>query len=214
MKRTLLVLSILLAIWATMGCTLFRAAGGSSPEEQRKSDISTEQLRDRAEALESDKAVCLTQLTDQKVDFLRTQKELSDQKEKIALTDQRVSALSKTVSDLTTKLSPPQEAGPKAFPPLKETSLKRQALKIKVLAGDGRMASASGMSKKLRSIGYPVAKIDRAPRSDFKVHTVYYGPSRQQAAMSLVKKLGRGAVARPLNWRSAFDIIVVTGYRA
>jgi uncharacterized protein (DUF3084 family) len=213
-KRTLLVFSILLFIWATAGCTLFRAAGGGSAEEQRKSKITKDELWDRAKALENEKAACQTRLADQQAQFQQTQKELSDQKEKIARTDQQVSALGKTVGDLSAKLTRPQETGAKAFPTPKETGLKRQALKIKVLAGDGKMASASGMSKKLRSIGYRVAKIDRAPRSDFKVHTVYYGPSRQQAALSLVKKLGRGTVARPLDWQSAFDLIVVTGHRA
>jgi hypothetical protein len=214
LKRTLTVLSILFIIWATQGCTLFHATGNGSPEELRKSKISKDELWDQAKALEKEKAACQNQLGDQQAEILRTQKELSDQKEKIARTDQQVSALSKTVGDLSAKWTRPQEAGLRASPSPRETALKRQALKIKVLAGDGKMASASGIAKKLRSIGYQVTKIDRAPRSDFKVPTVYYGPSRQQAAMSLVKKLGRGAVARPLNWPSVFDIIVVTGHRA
>jgi len=204
LKRTLNVLFVCLIVWAVTGCTLFRPASGGTAEEQRKAKITKDELWDRAKALENENAACQTRLADQQAEFLGTRKELSDQKEQLA-------ALGKTVGELSAKLT---QAGPKAFAPLPETGLKRRDLKIKVLAGDGKMASASGMSKKLRRIGYRVAKVDRAPRSDFKVHTVYYGPSRQQAAMSLVKKLGRSAVARPLNWQSAFDIIVVTGNRA
>jgi len=193
---------------ATSGCAALRATGNVSPEDQEKSKYSKDELWDRAKALQNERAACLNQLGDRESELRKVQKELSDQQAHFARTDQQLSHLNRTLGDLNTNLTRLQETGP-----LASSDLKPQALKIKVLAGDGKMASADRMSKKLRSIGYRVAKIDRAPRSDFKVHTVYYGPRRQPAAMGLVKKLGKGATVKPLNWPSAFDIIVVTGRR-
>ncbi len=82
---------------------------------------------------------------------------------------------------------------------------------IKVLAGDGNIASARGLSKQLGKMGYRVKLIDRAPRSDFDVITVYYGTDHRTAAETMAKRLGGGATARPRTWSSSFDIIVVTG---
>jgi hypothetical protein len=84
---------------------------------------------------------------------------------------------------------------------------------IKVLAGDGNIASARGLSKQLGKMGYRVKSTDRAPRSDFEVTTVYYGPDHRTTAETMAKRLGGGAIARPLTWSSSFDIIVVTGRR-
>ena len=87
----------------------------------------------------------------------------------------------------------------------------QKTLKIKVLAGDGNIASARSLSKRLGKMGYRVKAIDQAPRSDFDATVVYYGNEHRAAAETMAKKLGGGAVTRPLTWSSAFDIIVVTG---
>ena len=60
-------------------------------------------------------------------------------------------------------------------------------------------------------MGYRVKLTDRAPRSDFEVTTVYYGTDYRASAETMAKRLGGGAVAKPLTWSSSFDIIVVTG---
>lgn len=206
-NRTGTYLCILLIVLATSGCAALRATGNASSEDQEKSKYSKDELWDRAKALDAEKAACLNQLGDRETELRKVQKELADQQAHFARTDQQLSQLNRTVGDLNANLTRLQETG--TLP----SDMKRQSLKIKVLAGDGKMASATRMSKKLRSIGYRVVKIDRAPRSNFKVHTVYYGPSRQPAAVSLVKRLGKGATVKPLDWPSAFDIIVVTGRR-
>jgi septal ring factor EnvC (AmiA/AmiB activator) len=213
LNRTVTVLCILLLISATMGCTLFYAIDNSSPDEIRKFRSSKDELWDQAKALENEKAACEKQLADQQAELLQTHKDLSAQKDRMARADQQVSALHKTIGDLSAQLTQRREVETKPSPPPKETGLKRQPLTIKVLAGDGQKDSAAAMAKKLRGMGYRVARIDQAPRSDFKVHTVYCKPGRQKAAADLARKLGRGAVVRPLSWPSAFDIIVVTGQR-
>jgi hypothetical protein len=83
--------------------------------------------------------------------------------------------------------------------------------KIKVLAGDGNIASARGLSKQLGKMGYRVKLTDLAPRSDFEVTMIYYGSDHRTAAETMAKRLGGGAIAKPLTWSSSFDIIVVTG---
>lgn len=92
-----------------------------------------------------------------------------------------------------------------------EPKARRKAAAIKVLAGDGNIASARGLAKQMGKMGYRVKLVDQAPRSDFEVTTVYYGTDHRAAAETLAKRLGGGAAARPLTWSSSFDIIVVTG---
>ena len=87
----------------------------------------------------------------------------------------------------------------------------QKTLKIKVLSGDGNIASAKGLSKKLGKMGYQVKLIDKAPRSDFDTTIVYYGKDHRAAAETMAKRLGSGTATRPLTWSSDFDIIVVTG---
>jgi len=95
-------------------------------------------------------------------------------------------------------------------PAAKEAREARTAT-IKVLAGDGKIASARTLAKQLGRMGYRVNLTDLAPRSDFEVITVYYGTDHRAAAETMAKRLGGGAAARPLTWSSSFDIIVVTG---
>ena len=58
-------------------------------------------------------------------------------------------------------------------------------------------------------MGYRVAKVDKAGRSDFKLTTVYYAPDMKSAAMDIAGRLN--AEARPLTWKSEFNIIIVSG---
>jgi hypothetical protein len=87
----------------------------------------------------------------------------------------------------------------------------QKALKIKVLAGDGDIASARGLSQRLGKMGYRVKLIDKAPRSDFDTTIVFYGKDHRAAGEAMAKQLGSGTATRPLTWSSDFDIIVVTG---
>lgn len=105
----------------------------------------------------------------------------------------------------------PKKDAPKE--PAETKARESKAANIKVLAGDGNIASARGLSKQLGKMGYRVKLIDRAPRSDFEVTTVYYGTDHRAAAETMTKRLGGGAITKPLTWSSSFDIIVVTGRR-
>ncbi|MHB8771833.1 MAG: LytR C-terminal domain-containing protein [Syntrophales bacterium] len=86
-----------------------------------------------------------------------------------------------------------------------------QSLKVKILAGDGNIASAKALSAKLGKMGYRVKSVDKAPRSDFDATVVFYGSEHRAAGEAMAKRLGGGTAARPLTWSSSFDIIVVSG---
>jgi len=91
---------------------------------------------------------------------------------------------------------------------LSQASAKSKA-RIKVLSGDGQMSSAKQISASLSSMGYRVAKVDKAGRTDFKRTTVYYAPDVKSDAMDIAGRLN--AEARALTWKSEFNIIIVSG---
>ena len=84
-------------------------------------------------------------------------------------------------------------------------------LKIKVLSGDGNLASAHEMAKKLRSMGYKIKAVDSAPQPSFSRDTLYFTSNSLQQAKRLLSRLGDNAVLKPLTWPSVFDLIIVTG---
>jgi hypothetical protein len=85
------------------------------------------------------------------------------------------------------------------------------SLKIKVLSGDGNLASAHEMAKKLRGMGYKIKAVDLAPQPSFSRDTLYFTSNSHQQAKHLLSRLGDNAVLKPLTWPSVFDLIIVTG---
>jgi len=84
-------------------------------------------------------------------------------------------------------------------------------LKIKVLSGDGNLASAQEMAKRLGGMGYEIKAIDLAPQSSFLRDTVYFTSRSRLQAKRLLSHLGSDAILKPLTWPSVFDLIIVTG---
>ncbi|MFH1080881.1 MAG: LytR C-terminal domain-containing protein [Pseudomonadota bacterium] len=94
---------------------------------------------------------------------------------------------------------------------LEEKLAKLRVVRIKVLTGDGSLASATQVAEIVKAMGYKVEKVDMAPAARFSRHTVFYAPDSRKDAENIVKRLGHNAVARPLSWPSVFNIIVVAG---
>jgi len=84
---------------------------------------------------------------------------------------------------------------------------------IKVLSGDGLLASAKRMNATLESMGYNVKRIDLAPSTRFPKPVVFYAKGFKESATSLANKVGQGMRVKPLTWHSIFDMIVVTANR-
>jgi hypothetical protein len=119
-----------------------------------------------------------------------------------------------TVSEnllLKKKLSQLQDRKERAAREQEESQADDGSLKIKVLSGDGNLASAQEMAKKLRSMGCSIKVIDLAPQSSFSRNTLYFTSRSQRQAKRLLSCLGSNAVLKPLTWPSVFDLIIVTG---
>ncbi len=83
-------------------------------------------------------------------------------------------------------------------------------IKIKVLSGDGNIRSARRMAEQLETLGYPVASIDLAPKSNFAQHTLYFSANFFGEAEALATLLNDNDIRlKPLTWPTAFDIILV-----
>lgn len=94
---------------------------------------------------------------------------------------------------------------------VEEQMAKLRTVRIKVLTGDGKLASATKMAESVTAMGYKVEKMDKAPTANFSQHTVFYAPDFRKDAENIAKRLGGSAVAKPLSWPSIFNIIVVAG---
>ena len=82
-------------------------------------------------------------------------------------------------------------------------------IKIKVLSGNGKLATARQFSKKLIDMGYRVEDIGNASRADYKANTIYFASNFKKEAQSLAARLGDKTVVKPLTWSSVYHIIVV-----
>ncbi len=84
-------------------------------------------------------------------------------------------------------------------------------LKVKVLSGDGKPASAREMSRRLTKMGYKISSIDKAPQSSFRGNTVFFAKGYEEAARHMADRLPDKAVCKPLTWPSVYHLIVVAG---
>ena len=115
--------------------------------------------------------------------------------------------------DLLVKRKQSQFQGRKEFATREQEESRADvgSLKIKVLSGDGNLASAREMAKRLGGMGYKIKAIDLAPQSSFLRDTVYFTSKSRQQAIRLLSHLGSNAILKPLTWPSVFDLIIVTG---
>ena len=90
-------------------------------------------------------------------------------------------------------------------------ALDNTTIKIKILSGDGNLESAQKSADHLKNLGYNVARIDHASRSDFTSSVIYFAKTHKAVAQNLASELNvLEKNIRPLTWRSAFDIIIVS----
>ncbi|MFH1075722.1 MAG: hypothetical protein V1753_02610 [Pseudomonadota bacterium] len=112
-----------------------------------------------------------------------------------------------------TPLPAQQPVMPAITPPLVSDNTSKPPLpKIKVLSGDGKLASANKLAAQIKNIGFKVESIDMAPRSNFGKVTLYYNKDVfKKTAQEMGGKIGRPFSVKKLSWASQFDIIIVTG---
>lgn len=85
-----------------------------------------------------------------------------------------------------------------AKPPPSMPTLPRSETSVMVLNGNGRAGAASAAGARVQGLGYLIASVGNAPRSDYGRTIVMYRPGSRGEAQRLAKDLG-GAVVAPLD---------------
>lgn len=86
--------------------------------------------------------------------------------------------------------------------PVKET-------KIKIVSGDGMPLSAKRLSRILQDKGYDIDRIDVAPYTFDKI-VVFYAKGFELTAQKLANEVNADGGIKPINWKSVYDIIIVS----
>jgi vacuolar-type H+-ATPase subunit I/STV1 len=135
---------------------------------------------------------------------------LQKKSEEIAKQDAKQAEMVNEMDRMKAQLSKSREVAIVEGPAAKnQAGLK--SIRLKVLSGDGKIDSARRMAKRITSMGYLVENVGMADNSDYPTSTVYFAPKYNKEAKALAKKLGKETITKPLSWKSAFNIIVVTG---
>ena len=117
---------MLLLLLTMAGCTGGRVFDAGSPEEQRKSAASKDDLWNQTVALEKENAAYQKQLAAQQAELDRLNKELTDQQMEIDQASKQATELTGAVDDLTAKVKQLQDARLREHP-LKEANLAQPA---------------------------------------------------------------------------------------
>lgn len=238
--RKMTYTAVLFILLTTTGCSLFHFVDNSSPEDIQKFETSKDDLWNQKKALEQENAANQKQLANQQAHIVLMNRSMSEQQSKIAQANRQIDESNKIIEDLNVQIKQLGEEREKTVKTVdlveptkvKETPAKTirgpkkkvrkqqaeavaasetKGIKIKVLTGDGNLASARRMAKRLVKMGYRVKLIGRAQRSDFALNTVYYAADHAATAEEIVTKLGGSTITMPLTWQSIFDLIIVTG---
>ena len=198
------------------GCASFKCLGGSCDKEIQELTISQENLKKEASRLDAENK--------------EQEKTIAEDKEELEKLRNEKEALTVHIQDLQADLQkmrkereqrgdefkgdslPEKQAAEEAlgeFPSEQKEALR--SVKVKVLAGDGRLSSARRMAKEIEALGFKVEKIDLAPRTTFSDNTVYYTPDTKNHAKKIAYSLGEDTQLKPMTWSSVYDIIAVSG---
>lgn len=237
--KTALMAAIICGI-ALSGCAMFQTLDGSSEEERRAfllKSYGMEPERKQAAANEEPPAE-LAGMTpaERKLEEARrrleeTKKKLEEQEkeqQRQREEEEAKQAEAARQAELSQQQQPSQsEQAPVSIAATAPTAIasagatemqtepapeaKPAELKVKALSGDGNIASAKALAKKLKALGYNVTHIDKAPRKNFRRVTVYYREGLETEAIKIAGKLGPDVMIKPLTWQSVFDIIAVSG---
>lgn len=119
--------------------------------------------------------------------------------------------LSSENQEITARLARLEQKKGKGASPAKSAMDATKGIKIKVLSGNGDIGSAKQMARRLEEMGYQVAQVDFATRSNFVQDTVFFSKAAEEEAQRLVSSLGGNTAVREMTWSSSYGIIVVTG---
>jgi phenylalanyl-tRNA synthetase alpha subunit len=196
--RALCVFTLVFCL-ATLGCTALDMPGKNTTEELQRSKASIAQLNEQVAAVNKELTLLKSEVQKMK------EAEAATKDSSVAGETGKKEEVKEV--DISKRDEMSKSADQKQAVEGKETSLKN--LKVKVLSGNGKLPTARQMSKILIKMGYRVADIGTASRTDYTVNTIYFAPDYKTEAQRLAARLGGKTIAKPLTWSSVFHIIVV-----
>ncbi len=212
-KKGLCVFAILI-VFLFSGCASLKCLDGSCERQIKEltvtnDDLKKETARLDAENKEKEKTILadrdeIARLKGEKATLSALVKDLDGEVQKVKKEREEKAAAIKNETIAEKQKAEGAAVGAKE-------SAAPAALKIKVLAGDGKLASARKMAREIEKSGLKVEIVDLAPRANFAAHTVYYTSDAEKEAKDIAKIIGENAVLKRMTWSSAFQIIVVTG---
>ena len=210
LRRSLCLIALLVFVTALAGCLVMQDTYVKKQDEantlaknvaeldQKNKEIAAQNERLQAENIELKKQDAV------KDDLLQKKTE------EIAKQDAKQAEMVNEMDRMKAQLAISREVTIEESPAAKkQAGLK--SLRIKVLSGDGKIDSARQMAKRISSMGYEVGGVEMADNSDYPVIIVYFAPKYKKEAKTLAAKLGKGTAVKPLYWKSAFNLVVVTG---
>jgi len=218
MKGKDLWIIALMMIFLLSGCASLKCLDGSCERQIKELEVTSGDMRKelaKLDAANKEKEQILN-VKQEEIGKLQNEKaalntQVKDLQDEIARMkkDREMQAAAVKSETLTEKQASQKAEGAAGVPGDKEGLSK--PLKIKVLAGDGKMSSGRIIARKIEKAGLKVDMVDIAPRSNFTTAIVYYAPEVEKEAKEIAGYLGKNAEMKPLTWSSAFNIIVVTG---
>jgi len=205
------------------GCALFEYLDGSPPDTIKRIRMSKDEVWNRMEALEADKAALKADKAalkaekvalKQEIDRARAQNRSISDSYRRQVQDLQVSneTLKQSIDRLERdKRQQVSRKGMTSVAPRAKSDAGTQQVKIKVLSGTGKLISAVNCAKQLKWQGYCVDRTDLAPRADFSRDIVFFARGSQDEGKRLAAILGSNPTVKPLSWQSIFDIIIVAG---
>jgi hypothetical protein len=202
-RRLLCMVVLLMFVAAVSGCFVTQDKYVKKEEEANTLAKTNSEIAAQNERLKAENADLKKQVA-QKDDLL--QKKSED----IAKQDAKQAEMVNELDRMKAQLSKSREAAIEESPAAKKPAGPK-ALRIKVLSGDGKADSAKKMARRITSMGYKVEGVGMAQSADYPANTVYFAPKYKAEAKALATKLGKETIAKPLSWKSVFNLIVVTG---
>lgn len=201
---------VLILAFSFLGCTGLKKETSSSQKmladlqqdlaQCRAENAGTAQAREELAAVKREEQAGIKRLQHENVALALQVKELNEQLDKCKK-DTAIAAVEKKVAA--------QSAAEASAPAANAQAASKSKNRIKVVYGNGKPASANKLAARLASLGYKVEKTGKAARSNYKSNIVYYGKDAKGTAQKMAKQLK--AQAKPLTWKSEFNIIVVAG---
>ncbi len=210
MKKKYLLIFGIITVFLFSGCASLKCLDGSCERQIKELTVTGDEQKKEIAKLDAENKAKEKMISAKQEELAKLQAEKDALSSKLKdIEDQALKAQKeKEAQAIKSENLTEKQAAPKAEGAMEAEG---KPLKIKVLAGDGRLASARAMARRIEKGGLKVELVDLAPRADFSADTVFYLPDSEKAAKDLARSLGEKTRVKPLTWSSAFNIIVVTG---